>query len=70
MNTCRSCVYWSFTSVIAKIPTGECKCPKLVHATQIKSADELAYTDTDNFQAWLSTGPDFGCVHHKGADEI
>jgi hypothetical protein len=62
MKTCKDCQHW--TQNPDKPGEGQCNSPKFVEADS-PPLDGLAYTDYEGYNAYLSTGPDFGCIHHE-----
>ena len=74
---CKTCVFWiKFPDQNEKLEVnhGTCECPKFIDRScgGIKVAnDELAYRDCEGYKASLSTGENFGCVHHAFSwDEV
>lgn len=70
MKTCKTCKYWI-------VPNKEeeqkqrgvsCSNPQFVYNVDSDGKcpnDGLMYWDYESYSAGFSTGPDFGCIHHK-----
>lgn len=66
---CKTCK-WSIpaSNVSGSKKFYKCHCPKLRYADYPKK-DELAYMDSEGYNASLSVGPNFGCIHWKNPVE-
>ena len=67
--TCKDCKYWSKRHVTDI--NGGCSNDKFVYNDGMVSLqmqefnDCLVYGDTEMYNAWFQTGPNFGCVHFE-----
>jgi hypothetical protein len=61
MNTCKTCKWWG------RVREGCCDFVDTLHSAKPATRFEIyASADDDhNLQAYLLTGPDFGCIHHE-----
>lgn len=70
MKTCSTCSYWDPESRYCGPKThGSCNCAAFLYAGVDPPAagpDTLTYADWEGYAAGFATGPDFGCIHHKG----
>lgn len=64
---CKNCVYWKEDET--RDNAHECKSGKLVYGGDLEDDgiphDGVRYDDYEGYEAYLHTGPDFGCVHFK-----
>jgi hypothetical protein len=62
---CKTCKWSTPTSnVLRNKKFYKCHCPKLKYDNSPEK-DELCYMDSEGYNASLSVGPNFGCVHWK-----
>ena len=74
MMKCKNCKYWTETELMeyekkngTKIH-GECSNKKFTYnVNNPRVSDGLEYWDMESYSAGFSTGPEFGCINHKGA---
>lgn len=76
MNTCRTCAHWvdsqhknDFGEVMNERANMKyCVCPKIGESMALHNdpgTDLMIYSYNEGGE--FSTGPDFGCVHHREA---
>jgi hypothetical protein len=70
VERCKTCKSWQLREG-AKF--GWCAEKKFMDAKHIQYGesapeDALIYWDAKKYQAFLETGPEFGCVHHRELD--
>lgn len=65
MNTCDTCEYWKFP-IKKNMIEGDCLNPKN-EPNQDGNLDGIRY-DWDR-SSTFTTGPKFGCIHHKPKDK-
>ncbi len=77
MITCKECIYWEFNENLDETYRekyyNDCKLdgdkflydPNCYDKDNRAQPDSLMYCDSDGYNAWFKTGPDFGCIHGK-----
>lgn len=68
---CKNCKFWErnkgyFANVNGK-QNGTCSCNKLYYRDghTKEESDTLVYCDHEEYDAWLNTGENFGCIHFE-----
>ena len=68
-KTCMNCKHWRLNKAGKMSPfyTGKCKSKKFIigFEVDITKIDQLAYCDSEEYSASLSTAEGFGCIHFK-----
>jgi len=71
MNTCKTCKYWALSFKPTKEnPVADCDLPDTITGEKLfkqGAGMEINATahDDSGLQAYLMTGENFGCIHHK-----
>lgn len=67
MNTCRTCKSWLAPDSLEDPETGFGQCQEIVHGDVFKGSVALASVqDSEDYNAWVRTRPEFGCVLWNG----
>jgi len=62
---CEKCKHWTRQDMAYE--AGDCGSGKFIYIINEtpRPRDGLFYLDADGYNAWVITGPDFGCIHFE-----
>jgi len=67
---CKNCKYWEYDREVGnnRVRVGDCDCPKMIYTrllNHLTEKDQLGYWDFEGYQAGITFGEEFGCIHWK-----
>ena len=69
---CKKCIYWDLDNSDGYWESHHpCKSGKFIYSpksSELDAMDSVFYQDSEDYKAYLCTGPDFGCIHGVSRD--